>query len=495
MDHQSQSGPNGHVQQHYDHGSASINFMDGPVTSTDDAYGAPEDNFDFTWSPELFQAPQQTPTFTHQSPSSAQGYDHNARQQQSSTPDFGGISSTLSPSPFSQTQAYDNRSLAQPSYDPRSTSRVLPSPSYPFQPQPYAQTPNYPSGDQMQSPSQFQRPLSNASIMLGAQQHQRPSPTAAQSYSSQPTQNHYQNMDPRQMHRPGYQGVDMGHFASFNEQPQQPMSQFISPQMLTANGIRGGAGYSSQIQSPQQGQQMAGSVSPYMTSLYNGDPLMYQTAHSFQQSLSPGYTMPIAQATTSASGPTTSTFQGVIVPPKAIKPKVPKDPNAPKKPRGRPRKDGTMPKAKKDGEASSSEESDSEDELQIEEPEPEITPAPLTLAPPTELKARAVYDAVVAVWSPRNQPASSEKVKKGGQLYSDTIKNLRDAWKPENEALTAAENANNGPKVAVLKEKVEAYRDTLKKILDRTDQYGHPAHLRQYVYPPPQLSRQCLCIT
>lgn len=504
MDHQSQIGPNGQVQQHYDHGSSSNNFLEGPTSFTDDAYGAPVDDanvpdYDFnSWNSELF-APPQNSTFAHQSPSPAPIFDHNARQpQQSSTPSYGGgISATLSPSPFSQAQAYDNRSLAQPSYDPRSTSRLLPSPSYAFQPQPY-QNPNYPSRDQMQSPSQFHRSLSNTGMMLGAQQHQRPSPTTAQSFSSQPSQSLYQNMDPRQMHRAGYQGADMGHYSGFNEQPQQPLNQFISPQMLTSSGIHGGAGYQSHIQSSQPTQQMAGSVSPYMSSLYSGDPRMYQTAQSFQQSLSPGYAMPPAQ-TKASSAPIIGVFQGMVVPPKTIKPKVAKDPNAPKKPRGRPRKDGNVPRVKKDGEASSSEESDSEDELQVEEPEPEIKPVTLTLAPPTEMKARAVYDTVAAVWSPRNLPANPENVKKGGQLYSDTIRNLRDAWKPDNEALTAAENSNNTAKVAVLKEKVEAYRDTLKKILDRTDQYGHPAHLRQYVNPTlptlPTPYRKCLWIT
>ena len=488
MDH-SQSVPNGHVQQHNNHGSAFNNFLDGHQPFSDDAYGVPEDNgaaaaFDLTWNPELFLAQQPASNFPHQSPSPGPGFEHGARQQHSSTPGFGGIQSTLSPSPFNQSQAYDNRSLMQQSYDPRSMSRVLPSPSYPYQSTTYEQNQNYPNRDQMISPSQFQRPVSNASMMLGAQQQPRPSPTMTPSYGSQPNQSTYQSMDPRNMHRAGYQNPELNHYAAFNEQPQQPASQFISPQMLTTSGMRGGAEYQHQLHG-QSSQQVPGSASPYMNNLFSADHRMYQTPQSFQQSIAPAYTMQGIETKAASGMPSTSTFQGVFIPPKPLKAKVPKDPNAPKKPRGRPRKDGKPPKVKKDGEASSSEESDSEDELQIEEPEPEITPAPLTLAPPTDFKARAVYDAVSAVWSPRNLPAKTEKVKAGGQLYSDTIKKLRDAWKPENEALTAAENANNSAKVAMLKEKVEAYRDTLKKILDRTDLYGHPAHLRQYVSPCP----------
>jgi hypothetical protein len=488
MDH-SQNGPNGHVQQHNNHGSAFNNFLDGHQNFPEDAYGVQEDNgntadFDLSWNnPELFLAPQQTSTYPHQSPSPGPGFDQGARQQHSSTPSFGGIQSTLSPSPFNQTQAYDSRSLMQQSYDPRSMSRVLPSPSYSFQSPAYDQSPIYSSRDQMISPSQFQRPISNASMMLGAQQP-RPSPTMTASYGAQPNQSNYQSMDPRNMHQQGYQNTELSHYAAFNEQPQQPASQFVSPQMLTASGSRGGAGYQHHLPG-RSVQQVPATVSPYMNTLLNGDHRMYQTAQSFQQSLAPAYTMPGIEGKAGAAAPSTSTFQGVFVPAKPVKAKMPKDPNAPKKPRGRPRKDGLPPKVKKVGEASSSEESDSEDELQIDEPEPEITPAPLTLALPTELKARAVYDAVSAVWSPRNLPARADKVKSGGQLYSDTIRKLKDAWKPENEALTAAENSNNTAKVAMLKERVEAYRDTLKKILDRTDQYGHPAHLRQYVSPYP----------
>jgi hypothetical protein len=498
---QLQDGPNGHVQQqHNDHGNAFHNFLDGHQPYQEDAFGVTDTNgsaadFDLAWSPELFLAPQQTPTFPHQSPSPGPGFDQGTRQQQSSTLNFGGIQSTLSPSPFSQAQAYDNRSLMQQNYDPRSMSRVLPSPSYSYQSPAYDQNPVYPSRDQVISPSQFQRPVSNASMMLGVQQP-RPSPTMTTSYGVQPSQSNYQSMDPRQMHRQGYQNTDLGHYAGFNDQSQQPASQFVSPQMLTASGMRGGATYQHHLpgRSLQQGPT---SVSPYMNTLLNGngDHRMYQTAQSFQQSLAPAYPMQGVEAKAGMTAPSTSTFQGVFIPPKAVKPKLPKDPNAPKKPRGRPRKDGMPPRPRNVGEPSSSEESGSDDELQIDEPEPEITPAPLTLAPPSELKARAVYDAVSAVWSPRNLPARADKVKSGGQLYSDTIRKLRDAWKPENEALTAAENANNTAKVAMLKERVEAYRDTLKKILDRTDLYGHPAHLRQYVSPCPHANGDSRALT
>lgn len=488
MDHL-QDGPNGHVQQqHNNHGNAYNNFLDGHQTFPDETYGVTEDNataaeFDLTWNPELFLGPQSTSTFPHQSPSPGPGFDQGARQQHSSTTNFGGIQSTLSPNPFSQTQAYDNRSLMQQTYDPRSMSRVLPSPSYSYPSPAYDQNPIYPSRDQMISPPQFQRPVSNASMMLGVQQP-RPSPTMTPSYGAQASQSNYQSIDPRQMHRQGYQNTDLGHYGTFNDQAQQPASQFVSPQMLSASGMRGGADYQHHIPG-RAVQQGAAPVSPYMNTLLNGDHRMYQTPQSYQQSLAPAYPMQGVGGKTGTTAPSTSTFQGVFVPPRPVKAKLPKDPNAPKKPRGRPRKDGMPLKARKVGEVSSSEESESEDELQIDEPEPEMKPALLALEAPTELKARAVYDAVSAVWSPRNLPATADTVKKGGLLYSDTIKRLKDAWKPENEALTAAENANNTVKVAMLKERVEAYRETLKKILDRTDLYGHPAHLRQYVSPLP----------
>ena len=95
-----------------------------------------------------------------------------------------------------------------------------------------------------------------------------------------------------------------------------------------------------------------------------------------------------------------------------MKVKAPKDPNAPKRPRGRPRKDDTTPRVKKEGQdSSSSSESGSEDDLEIDDEPPEPRPALLVVTPPSDLGSKALYDAVQAVWSPRNKPAVGDNIR------------------------------------------------------------------------------------
>jgi AT hook motif len=176
-------------------------------------------------------------------------------------------------------------------------------------------------------------------------------------------------------------------------------------------------------------------------------------------------------------------FVGVLVPPKPdkapVKARKPKDPNAPKRPRGRPRKDATQPSAKQDTDASTS---DSEsDELQIEEI-PEPLPDLLRGPPPEVAEHRVIYDIAVAVWSPRNKPAVAEKVRKGIALFGDVVKKQRDAWKVKNEALKQAELANTTA-IPSLKQEVAQFRKTIETMAVQALRFGHPAHLAKYVSP------------
>ena len=172
---------------------------------------------------------------------------------------------------------------------------------------------------------------------------------------------------------------------------------------------------------------------------------------------------------------------GVFVPHKPGKApgkaRKPKDPNAPKRPRGRPRKDGSLPSAKQEAETSTS---DSEsDELQmVEMPEP--TPD-LLLGPPPEVpEHKVVYDITAAVWSPRNQPAVPEKVRNGISIFGDVVKKQRDSWKIKNEALKQAELANTSD-IPSLKQEVAQFRNTIETMAVQALRFGHPAHLAKYV--------------
>lgn len=160
------------------------------------------------------------------------------------------------------------------------------------------------------------------------------------------------------------------------------------------------------------------------------------------------------------------------------KPKAPKDPNAPKKPKGKARKEGG-PHVKKDGqEASSTSESESDDDNVPPDPKPAI----LVVTAPTDVAGKAMYDAVSAVWAPRNKKPVWENVTKGMALFADAIKSLRDAWKVKNEALKKAELANSDT-VQELKKDVVRFRQNMETTIQRSLQHGHEAHLNRYVSP------------
>lgn len=153
---------------------------------------------------------------------------------------------------------------------------------------------------------------------------------------------------------------------------------------------------------------------------------------------------------------------------------------APKRPRGRPRKDGSSNSGGRPGGSESS-----SDELEIEDEEPpETTPALLSISVPTDERGKTVYHAVQAVWSPRNKSVDPEKVRSGIASYGETIRGLRDAWKTKNEILRKAElpNSPTAADAPKLKDEVARYRELLDIVMLRSTQYGHPAIVKRYVY-------------
>jgi hypothetical protein len=165
----------------------------------------------------------------------------------------------------------------------------------------------------------------------------------------------------------------------------------------------------------------------------------------------------------------------VIIPKfeKASNPNTSKDPHATKKSKN---KDGLL--------RSTEAGSDSEDELSIQEEEPpELTPAFLTLAAPTEEGQRALYHAVQAVWSPRNKHASAEKVRSGIAGYGDAVRALRDAWKVKNDNLKKAElpNSPTAKDADALKKEVARYRQLMEEVMTRSLKYGHLSVVKRYV--------------
>lgn len=121
-----------------------------------------------------------------------------------------------------------------------------------------------------------------------------------------------------------------------------------------------------------------------------------------------------------------------------------------------------------------------------------MTPAPLTVSAPTDERGKALYNAVQAVWSPRNKAAPPEKIRSGIASFGDTVRGLRDAWKAKNDSLRKAElpDSPTAGHAAGLKEEVARYRQVMESVMARSLLYGHPAIVKRYVFPPALFLRQ-----
>lgn len=127
---------------------------------------------------------------------------------------------------------------------------------------------------------------------------------------------------------------------------------------------------------------------------------------------------------------------------------------------------------------------DSDDDLVIEDQEPpETTPALLCVSKPTDERGRALYDAVQAVWYPRNKPVPAEKIRSAIAAFGETVRGLRDAWKAKNDSLRKAEipNSPTASQAGQLKEDVARYRQVMESVMARSLLYGHPAIVKRYV--------------
>ena len=159
-----------------------------------------------------------------------------------------------------------------------------------------------------------------------------------------------------------------------------------------------------------------------------------------------------------------------------------KDSKASKRKRSRPKEDGAGG-SKKEGSGGSSDDDSDSDDLEVEEA-PEPPPTIIARPRPDQVADQVAYDAVTAVWSPRNQAVSAAKVTEAVGIFGNLLKNLRDQWKTKNEAQKQAELANTAA-VPSLKEQVTSLRKQAESALANAREFGHPTLLAQYVYPIP----------
>ena len=126
--------------------------------------------------------------------------------------------------------------------------------------------------------------------------------------------------------------------------------------------------------------------------------------------------------------------------------------------------------------------SDSDLEIEDDEP-PEPAPAMISISPPTDERAKAVFDAVQATWAPRNKVAPVQRIKAGVVKFGETIKALRDSWKNKNDSLKKAElpQAPDAADVPRLKLEVTQFRQSMENLVNKTIMFAHPAIIHRYV--------------
>jgi len=191
-------------------------------------------------------------------------------------------------------------------------------------------------------------------------------------------------------------------------------------------------------------------------------------------------TKPLSHIALTPTGPATLNKPDV-----AKKFVMPKEPHVPKTKSAKKAASGAL---KSDGHASDPDtgSNSSDDELTIEEEPPEMTPAVLTVSAPTDERGKAIYDAVNAVWSPRNKSAPAEKIRSGIAGFGDTVRGLRDSWKSKNDNLRKAElpNSPTASEATRLKEEAARYRSAMEVVMARSLTFGHPAVVKRYVHTP-----------
>ncbi|KIY02647.1 uncharacterized protein Z520_01112 [Fonsecaea multimorphosa CBS 102226] len=418
------------------------------------------------FDPELFDSTTLGSSYVQPSLSMSQDYDPNAGRQ-SGTPDVQqynvpqrAFSHHQFPQPF-----YDSRQMSQPNYDPRFYPRPSPSPV------------GFDSG------YSYQSRIGYPNQQFGGHQlnMQRLTPTPSQNYPSrqqqpqqqqpQPQHSTFVNIGPRPTQLSHGQSNDMMRFGAFQDQNHQSSNHFVDPSLLNATQMmHPNSNHAFQTQQPFI-------AASYFKTGSTVDPRSLQEGQPMQA-------MPPAPSQTPRSGTEINsphqrelTWAGVAIQPKPeqdARATATKAQDAPKSKKGRPKKDASV---KPDGHPSGSE-TDSDDDLEIEDEEPpEMTPALLSVSMPTDERGKALYNAVQAVWSPRNKSASPEKIRGGIADFGDVVRGLRDAWKTKNESLRKAElpdspTAADAPR---LKEEVARYRQVMENVMMRSLLYGHPA--------------------
>ncbi|KAG9788235.1 hypothetical protein ABEF93_005647 [Exophiala dermatitidis] len=402
------------------------------------------------FDPALFDNTTIGPGFSQQQQTMSQNFNPNVARQSNSPalPQYNPSQQNYSMGQYQQ-GLYDSRQMPQHNYDPGFYARPSASPvgfdsSYGYHAQ-------MPFNGQNYDTQQAHVPA-----------RQTPTPTANyQPRQQQPSP--YVNIGPRPSQLS--QSPGMMQYPSYQEQQSQHTSNpFVDPSLLTASQLNNPNQPGSSFQPHQQ------FIAPsYFKPGSTIDPQSLQGQQPFQPVQQPQQqSLQIPQ-----SAP--------VIQPKPEKSSTSK-PAAARKANSATKKNGSAgPKAA--GQTSGADsDPDSDDDLVIEDQEPpETTPALLCVSKPTDERGRALYDAVQAVWYPRNKPVPAEKIRSAIAAFGETVRGLRDAWKAKNDSLRKAEipNSPTASQAGQLKEDVARYRQVMESVMARSLLYGHPAIVKR----------------
>ncbi|KIW43390.1 uncharacterized protein PV06_04499 [Exophiala oligosperma] len=407
-------------------------YLDGIQTYSNE-------EFSRFFDPALFEDTTIGPGFTQQTQQLPPNFNQDvSRQSHSPLPQFNSPQPAYQPhNQYSQSPLYDTRQLPQQqNYDPRFYSGPSPSPlgfegGYSFQPPMNYNAQGFNSQHMNMPPRQTPTPTNFAP---GSGQKQQPPP--------------YVNVQPS--HLAQMQNPEMMHYGNYQNQSRQSSGSFVDPNLLSTGQMLGASNNNVNFQHQQS---------------YLGQPSYFKAGSTVDPRTLQG-ALPVQPA----PSPATQQPQISVVIPKPEK-----------APQSKPSKDSIAPKkTKKKG--TNDPASDSEDELsiQVEEP-PEPTPAILSIDLPTEEGQKAQYLAVHAVFSPRNKPATPEKVRGGIASFGDSVRALRDSWKVKNENLRKAElpDSPTAKDADALKKEVARYRSLIQEVMTRSLNFGHPSIVKR----------------
>lgn len=489
MDPSINSAMNGsqHGENHYNANNNS--FLDGITDFTDPDHLHTNDELSAFFDPALFETSALGPGFSQQAqPLSQNNFNQNPSRQSNSP----GLTQFNSPQPSYQHPQYpqhpqhpqhpqplfNSQPMPQSSYDPRFFVRPSQSPvnydGYAYHPQMGYQPQQYQQQQMNLPPRQSSTPVANLQ-QRPPQQHQQHPPSAVS----------YTNIAQRQPPIPqGQQSPDVIQFHPYNDQAHPTSGSFVDPTMLSTNHMGNSGGKSTHQGYPPPYSQGAGTLPNYQAQQSYLQPDFFNTSSLDPRFLNGGS----APHPGFAGAPTTTTTTTQLAP--APAPAIQPGKYVP--PVSKAKATKSVSKKAKHGSASASDTSD--DELAIEEDEPEMIPAVLAVAPPTDERGKLLYNAVNAVWSPRNRSASVDKVRSAIAAFGDTVRGLRDSWKAKNDSLRKAElpNSPTASDVTLLKEEVAKYRSIMELLMSRALLHGHPTIVKRYAYPIlPALHAMC----